>query len=112
TGELPFKSDTAIEMLLHHIQSAPVPTHLLKPELNITEAVSQLVMKALEKDPGRRFQTGAQMAAALAEPANLPPASEQSMAGTKTGSRVAAFGTAALAAAAGSGSAPSNTAAT
>ena len=112
TGELPFKSDTAIEMLLHHIQSAPVPTHLLKPELNIPETASQLVMKALEKDPGRRFQTGAQMAAALAEPANLPPASEQSMAGTKTGSKIAAFSTSALAAAAGAGGAPAKTAAT
>ena len=112
TGELPFKSDTAIEMLLHHIQSAPVPTHLLKPELNIPETASQLVMKALEKDPGRRFQTGAQMAAALAEPANLPPASEQSMAGTKTGSKIAAFSTSALAAAAGAGGASVKTAAT
>ena len=112
TGELPFKSDTAIEMLLHHIQSAPVPTHLLKPELNIPETASQLVMKALEKDPGRRFQTGAQMAAALAEPANLPPASEESMAGTKTGSKIAAFSTSALAAAAGAGGAPAKTAAT
>ena len=110
TGELPFKSDTAIEMLLHHIQSAPVPTHLLKPELNIPETASQLVMKALEKDPAQRFQTGAQMAAALADPANLPPASEQSMAGTKTGSKIAAFSTSALAAAAGAG--PANTAAT
>src|SRR5438105_4257543 len=110
TGELPFKSDTAIEMLLHHIQSAPVPTHLLKPELNIPEAVSQLVRKALEQDPAQRFQTGAQMAAALAEPANLPRASEQSMAGTKTGSKIAAFSTSALAAAAGAG--PTNTAAT
>ena len=110
TGELPFKSDTAIEMLLHHIQSAPVPTHLLKPELNIPETASQLVMKALEKDPAQRFQTGAQMAAALAEPANLPPASEQSMAGTKTGSKIAAFSTSALAAAAGAG--PANTAPT
>ncbi len=34
TGELPFKSDTAIEMLLHHIQTAPVPTNILKPEMN------------------------------------------------------------------------------
>src|SRR5205814_2659588 len=109
TGELPFKSDTAIEMLLHHIQSAPVPTHLLKPELNIPEPVSQLVMKALEKDPAKRFQTGVEMAAAL-EPANIPAAKEKSMAGTKTGSRIAAFSTSALAAAAASG--PANMAAT
>jgi serine/threonine-protein kinase len=109
TGELPFKSDTAIEMLLHHIQSAPVPTHLLKPELNIPEPVSQLVMKALEKDPAQRFQTGAEMAAALEDPAIIP-AADNSMAGTKTGSRVAAFSTSALAAAA-AGGVPAKTAA-
>src|SRR5207248_7070187 len=110
TGELPFKSDTAIEMLLHHIQSAPVPTHLLKPELNIPETASQLVMKALEKDPAQRFQTGKEMAAALADPDILPAASDNLMAGTKTGSRVAAFSTSALAAAAGA--APAKTSAT
>src|SRR5207302_3699978 len=98
TGELPFKSDTAIEMLLHHIQSAPVPTHLLKPELNIPETASQLVMKALEKDPAQRFQTGKEMAAALADPDIVPAASDNLMAGTKTGSRVAVFSTSALAA--------------
>src|SRR5439155_9741104 len=110
TGELPFKSDTAIEMLLHHIQSAPVPTHLLKPELNIPEIASQLVMKALEKDPAQRFQTGKEMAAALADPDIVPAASDNLMAGTKTGSRVAAFSTSALAAAAGA--APAKTSAT
>jgi serine/threonine protein kinase len=65
TGELPFKSDTAIEMLLHHIQTAPVPTHLLKPEMHIPEPVSAVIMKALEKDPANRFASGEIMAQAL-----------------------------------------------
>src|SRR5713226_5310928 len=102
TGELPFKSDTAIEMLLHHIQTAPVPTNILKPEMNIPESVSALIMKALEKDPGQRFQTGELMAQALSDPeavASVPLGAPQR---TPAGGTVGAFSTAAMAAASGS----------
>jgi len=97
TGELPFKSDTAIEMLLHHIQTAPVPTHVLKPEMNIPEPVSALIMKALEKDPANRFATGEIMAQALSNPG----AAVQMEAPQRTpaGGTVGAFTTAAMAAA-------------
>jgi len=98
TGELPFKSDTAIEMLLHHIQSAPVPTHLLKPEMNIPEQASALIMRALEKDPAHRFQSGEEMAQALAGQAGATPLERPQE--TPAGGTVAAFSTAAMAAAA------------
>ena len=97
TGELPFKSDTAIEMLLHHIQTAPVPTHLLKPDMKIPEQASALIMKALAKDPGERFQTGEEMAEALADPGDVPIEGPQK---TPAGGSIAAFSTAAMAAAA------------
>jgi eukaryotic-like serine/threonine-protein kinase len=100
TGELPFKSDTAIEILLQHIQSEPTPTHLLKPEMKIPEEVSALITKALQKDPAQRFQTGETMAQALAQSGELP----MTTAGperTPGGGTVAKFDTAALAAAAG-----------
>ena len=97
TGELPFKSDTAIEMLLHHIQTAPVPTHLLKPEMKISEQASALIMKALAKDPGERFQSGEEMAEALANPGAVPIEGPQK---TPAGGSIAAFSTAAMAAAA------------
>ena len=107
TGELPFKSETALEMLLHHIQTAPTPPHLHKPELQIPEAASLLVMKAMEKDPSLRFQTGEEMAEELAHFINAAPAAASGVAASATtelktpgGSRVASFGTAALAAAA------------
>ena len=104
TGELPFKSDTAIEMLLHHIQTAPVPTNILKPEMNIPESVSAMIMKALEKDPGQRFQTGELMAQALSDPeavvaGAVPLGAPQH---TPAGGTVGAFSTAAMAAASGS----------
>src|SRR5579862_439676 len=65
TGELPFKAETTVEMILQHLRTPPVPPHLAKPELAIPEAVSAVVMKALEKDRDKRFATGAEMAAAF-----------------------------------------------
>ena len=52
-------------MILQHLRTPPVPPHLAKPELAIPEAVSAIVMKALEKDREKRFATGAEMAAAF-----------------------------------------------
>jgi len=65
TSELPFQSDNPIGLLMHHIGTAAVPPHVRRPELNIPEAVSDLVMKALEKDRKNRFQTGEEFASAL-----------------------------------------------
>ncbi|MGH9669717.1 MAG: protein kinase domain-containing protein, partial [Terriglobales bacterium] len=68
TGHLPFDSDTPVGLLLHHIQTIPTPPHELCPELNIPEALSLLLMKALEKDRTRRFQSADEMSAALDQP--------------------------------------------
>jgi serine/threonine protein kinase len=65
TGELPFKAETTVEMILQHLKTIPVPPHSLKPELAIPEPVSLIVMKALEKDREKRFPTGADMASAI-----------------------------------------------
>ena len=65
TGELPFKAETTVEMILQHLRTPPTPPHLAKPELAIPEPVSMVVMKALEKDREKRFSTGAEMAAAF-----------------------------------------------
>jgi eukaryotic-like serine/threonine-protein kinase len=96
TSELPFQSDNPITLLMHHIGTAAVPPHIRRPELNIPEAVSGLVMKALEKDRNSRFQTGEEFARALvavsASAAAHQDAAEKSTTNT--------FSTAALAAAA------------
>ncbi|MGO8786686.1 MAG: protein kinase domain-containing protein [Terriglobia bacterium] len=65
TGELPFVVETTVEMILQHLRTPPIPPHLLKSELAIPENVSSIVMKALEKDPNKRYATGAEMAAAI-----------------------------------------------
>lgn len=57
TGEVPFHSPSPMEVLLKHVHSAPVPAREFKPELNIPVEVSNVVMKALEKDPVKRFSS-------------------------------------------------------
>lgn len=58
TGELPFKTDTTMQLLLAHINTPPRPVLEAKPALNIPPALALVVMRCLEKDPAARPQTG------------------------------------------------------
>ncbi len=49
TGDLPFKADTTLEMLLAHMQRAPTPIRTIRPGVQIPEAIANVVMKCLEK---------------------------------------------------------------
>ncbi len=90
TGRVPFNADNPLDLLLHHLQTPPTPPHLANSSLNISPAMSELVMKALEKDPAKRLQTGEEMAEALSNPEVLVQAAPAAH----------AFSTSALAAAA------------
>ncbi len=68
TGDLPFHSDTAMGVILHHIQTAPRPPRDLRPDLGIPQTLSDVLMKTLAKDPGRRFQNAAELLQALGRP--------------------------------------------
>lgn len=68
TGRLPFESDTPMGMLLQHVNAIPRPPHELCPNLGIPRAVSLVLMKALEKDRDKRFQTADEMVKALRKP--------------------------------------------
>ena len=70
TGQLPFHSDTTIGLLMHHIHTVPTPAHYLKPDLEIPPAISLVLMKILEKDPVKRFQTADELVTALSAPQN------------------------------------------
>jgi serine/threonine-protein kinase len=65
TGRLPFQSDTAMGLILHHLQTAPTPPHLVRPELALPPALSEVLMKALQKDRERRYASAEDMLAAL-----------------------------------------------
>ena len=54
TGDLPFRAETTMEMLLAHLQKLPTNIHAVRPELQIPDPVANLVMRLLEKKPEQR----------------------------------------------------------
>ncbi|MCT7984891.1 PAS domain S-box protein [Laspinema sp. A4] len=56
TGELPCQAEDAVELVHCHIARMPIPPAELLPEIPV--AVSNLVMKLLEKTPENRYQSG------------------------------------------------------
>ena len=72
TGRLPFSSDTAMGMILHHLQTIPTPPQIARSDLSIPAPLSDLLMTALQKDRDRRFASADEMLAALDAVAALP----------------------------------------
>ena len=65
TAQLPFEAETPYSLMLQHLQGTVRPPHELKPELDIPEALSQVILKAMEKSREQRFQTAEDFVAAL-----------------------------------------------
>jgi DNA-binding NarL/FixJ family response regulator len=63
TGKLPFNSDDIASLLLQQVKSAPPP--IGQSVNNFPASVEAVILKSLEKQPPRRYQTAAQMAEAL-----------------------------------------------
>ena len=65
TGDLPFTDPSAPAILLKHMTEAPQPPSQRRPDLGIPPHYEAVVLKCLEKDPGKRFQSAVEFAAAL-----------------------------------------------
>ncbi len=63
TGRVPFVGDTPVAVAMQHVKDPPPPITDFAPET--PPAVVAVVMKALEKDPKKRFQSAREMADAL-----------------------------------------------
>jgi serine/threonine-protein kinase len=63
TGRVPFEGDTSLVVLYKHVTDPPPPPREINPD--IPEAVEQVVLKALAKEPVDRFQRAGQMVRAL-----------------------------------------------
>lgn len=63
TGNVPFMGDTPVSVAMQHINAEPPPITDFAPET--PPAVVAVVMKALEKNPKKRFQSAREMADAL-----------------------------------------------
>jgi eukaryotic-like serine/threonine-protein kinase len=63
TGRVPFDAESAVTVALKQVSEDPVPPMQLNPE--VPPALDAVVMRAMEKDPARRFQDADEFIAAL-----------------------------------------------
>ena len=59
TGQVPFDADTAVSVALKHMQEEPIEPVELNPD--IPKAVNDIIMKAMQKDTGLRYQSATEM---------------------------------------------------
>lgn len=63
TNRVPFNDQNAMSVALKHLNEQPQPPSRFNP--NLSPRVDQVVMKSLDKAPGRRFENGFALAQAL-----------------------------------------------
>ena len=94
TGTTPFQAETPMQIAAQHLQVAPTPPRLLRPDLPLP--AEQVMLRAMAKRPADRYPTGHELVAAFlaglietsAQPAfsSLPAEDKTSMRSFKTGS--------------------------
>ncbi len=65
TGKPPFSGEDSVKILSSHIHDYPVSPTKLNP--NVPQALAECIMKLLEKEPSRRYQTAADLLGVLRE---------------------------------------------
>ena len=70
TGQAPFNAETLPDLFVTVLQGTPVPPSSLRPDL--PPGLSETVLRCLEKDPARRFQSARELAHALATGESRP----------------------------------------
>ncbi len=68
TGVLPFQGNRPVTLLMQHTSATPTSPSLINP--NISSALTQVIMRSLEKEPERRFPSAIAMTIALAQALN------------------------------------------
>lgn len=74
TGRLPFEGATQRDVMIARLKGESIPIRTKRPDLDIPEAVEQVLSKALAFDPARRYSTALEFgdafsrAAAVADP--------------------------------------------
>jgi serine/threonine-protein kinase len=71
TGQTVFKATTPVGVIFKHVSEPPRPPRELRPDL--PEGVEQVVLKALAKDPGERYQSATEFARAFATAVSTAP---------------------------------------
>ena len=63
TGRLPFEADSSMAVVVKHITERPPSPRQFNPDL--PQAIEQVILTAMDKDPQMRFQTAEKMVTAL-----------------------------------------------
>ena len=70
TGRVPFDQGTDFDLMKAHMEAAPPAPRSIYP--GVSERMERVILKALQKEPARRFQSVAAFAAALDPDQELP----------------------------------------
>src|SRR5260370_42330441 len=69
TGVRPFTGDNVVSIMQQHIHPTPPFPPLINPA--IPEALTEVILRSMAKDPGYRFSRPQSMSAPLARPPNV-----------------------------------------
>jgi beta-lactam-binding protein with PASTA domain/predicted Ser/Thr protein kinase len=72
TGRVPFEADSAVAVAMKQVSQTPLRPSSINPR--VSPALDAVVMRALEKDPGQRFQSADAFIAALDAALKAPAA--------------------------------------
>jgi serine/threonine protein kinase len=70
TGSKPFDSQSQFDIIQAQVMQAPKPPHEVSAQ--VSQGLSQVILKALEKDRGARYQTASQFREALLQLGGAP----------------------------------------
>ncbi|HLI04992.1 MAG TPA: protein kinase [Ktedonobacteraceae bacterium] len=65
TGVQPFRGESPVAVMMQHINILPTPPALINP--NVPPALSEVIVRALAKDPATRYPTASLLAAAIVD---------------------------------------------
>jgi serine/threonine protein kinase/tetratricopeptide (TPR) repeat protein len=82
TGRVPFEGETALSVAIKHKTEIPKDPKLLNP--HISDDLNRLILKCLEKDKARRYQTAAEVEAELGKIEKGIPTTERVVPERKT----------------------------
>ncbi len=75
TGRRPFDSDTPYSIAVMHVTMPPPSARDVEP--SVTSGIETVIMRALHKQPDRRYATAGELAAALRLAADMPAAAAE-----------------------------------
>ena len=78
TGNKIFEGDDVREVLRRHREETPASPRALKPAAGISEELEDVLYRAMQRDPGKRYQHAREMAAALRQTPEMQAPSPRS----------------------------------